>query len=331
MGRACPGRVNAAGAPHAAGSASSLEVPDVTFQTIAVEVSAAPHRHRHVEPARARQRFRSGHARRARPAFAALAADEAARIVVLRGSGRHFCTGADLARAGGAARSAAPRRASRCGTCWRRSTPAEADHRGGARRRGRRRRGVRGLLRCRASRPKAPSSRSPRCGSACRRSASRRSWCARSAIAVPPLRALRRADRAAEALRIGLVHRSATPTRSTRRWRASPTHCCMARPARSRTLKSAAAQYASPTLAGHPGAPGAAQFQDAGGDRRDRELPRETQAELVSAMSDRRRSLPPSLSHALAPSSPLPPPATPPSRRFTRPRRKRARWSGTRA
>jgi methylglutaconyl-CoA hydratase len=72
-------------------------VPDVTFQTIAVEVSA-----RRVATVLMNRPERGnafdqimldelGHA------FATLAAGDEARIVVLRGSGRHFCTGADLA------------------------------------------------------------------------------------------------------------------------------------------------------------------------------------------------------------------------------------------
>ena len=69
----------------------------MTFQTIAVEVSARriatvlmnrPERGNAFDQ---RMLDELGHA------FATLAADEAARIVVLRGSGRHFCTGADLA------------------------------------------------------------------------------------------------------------------------------------------------------------------------------------------------------------------------------------------
>jgi methylglutaconyl-CoA hydratase len=69
----------------------------VTFQTLAVEVSS-----RHIATVRL-DRPERGNAfdqlmlDELRQAFAALGADAGARIVVLRGSGRHFCTGADLA------------------------------------------------------------------------------------------------------------------------------------------------------------------------------------------------------------------------------------------
>ena len=79
----------------------------MSFQTIAVEVSA-----RRIATVLLKRPER-GNAFDQRmldelgQAFATLAADEAARIVVLRGSGRHFCTGADLARAAAPAHPAA--------------------------------------------------------------------------------------------------------------------------------------------------------------------------------------------------------------------------------
>jgi methylglutaconyl-CoA hydratase len=78
-------------------------VPDVTFQTIAVEVSARRIATVLLNRPERGNAFDQIMLDELGQAFAALAASEEARIVVLRGSGRHFCTGADLA-----ARVAAP-------------------------------------------------------------------------------------------------------------------------------------------------------------------------------------------------------------------------------
>jgi methylglutaconyl-CoA hydratase len=86
-------------------------VPDVTFQTIAVEVS--PRRIATVRLNRPERgnAFDQTMLDELGQAFAALGAGEEARVVVLRGSGRHFCTGADLAaRAAPAPPQAAPAR-----------------------------------------------------------------------------------------------------------------------------------------------------------------------------------------------------------------------------
>jgi methylglutaconyl-CoA hydratase len=77
-------------------------VADVTFQTIAVEVSARRIATVMLNRPERGNAFDQTMLDELARAFAALAADEEARIVVLRGSGRHFCTGADLARASGA-------------------------------------------------------------------------------------------------------------------------------------------------------------------------------------------------------------------------------------
>ncbi|HEY6257556.1 MAG TPA: enoyl-CoA hydratase-related protein [Xanthobacteraceae bacterium] len=75
----------------------------MTFQTIVVEVSA-----RRIATV-ALNRPERGNAfdqvmlDELAQAFAALGADDAVRVVALRGSGRHFCTGADLAARAGAA------------------------------------------------------------------------------------------------------------------------------------------------------------------------------------------------------------------------------------
>jgi methylglutaconyl-CoA hydratase len=74
-------------------------VPDVSFQTIAVEVSARRIATVLLNRPERGNAFDQRMLDELGQAFATLAADEAARIVVLRGSGRHFCTGADLARA----------------------------------------------------------------------------------------------------------------------------------------------------------------------------------------------------------------------------------------
>jgi methylglutaconyl-CoA hydratase len=72
-------------------------VPDVTFQTIAVEVSARRVATVLLNRPERGNAFDQTMLDELGQAFAALAAGEEARIVVLRGSGRHFCTGADLA------------------------------------------------------------------------------------------------------------------------------------------------------------------------------------------------------------------------------------------
>jgi methylglutaconyl-CoA hydratase len=82
---------------------SSLEVPDVTFQTIAVEVSARRIATILLNRPERGNAFDQVMLDELDQALAALAADAAARIVVLRGSGRHFCTGADLAARAAAA------------------------------------------------------------------------------------------------------------------------------------------------------------------------------------------------------------------------------------
>src|SRR4029077_20391059 len=80
----------------------SLEVPDVTFQTIAVEVSARRIATVLLNRPERGNAFDQTMLDELGQAFAALAAGEEARIVVLRGSGRHFCTGADMAARAGA-------------------------------------------------------------------------------------------------------------------------------------------------------------------------------------------------------------------------------------
>jgi len=79
----------------------------VTFQTIAVEVSARRIATVLLNRPERGNAFDQRMLDELGQAFATLAADEAARIVVLRGSGRHFCTGADLARAAAPAHPAA--------------------------------------------------------------------------------------------------------------------------------------------------------------------------------------------------------------------------------
>jgi methylglutaconyl-CoA hydratase len=78
-------------------------VPDVTFQTIAVEVSARRVATVLLNRPERGNAFDQTMLDELGEAFATLAAGNAARVVVLRGSGRHFCTGADLG-----ARAAAP-------------------------------------------------------------------------------------------------------------------------------------------------------------------------------------------------------------------------------
>jgi methylglutaconyl-CoA hydratase len=75
----------------------------VTLQTISVEIS--PRRVATVtlnRPERGNS-FNQTMLDELSEQFAALGADEQVRVVVLRGSGRHFCTGADLASRGGGA------------------------------------------------------------------------------------------------------------------------------------------------------------------------------------------------------------------------------------
>jgi methylglutaconyl-CoA hydratase len=79
-------------------------VPDVTFQTITVEVSARRIATVLLNRPERGNAFDQTMLDELGEAFAALATGEEARIVVLRGSGRHFCSGADLvARAAAAA------------------------------------------------------------------------------------------------------------------------------------------------------------------------------------------------------------------------------------
>src|SRR5882672_7616695 len=77
--------------------ARAIEVPNVSFQTITMDVSArrvATVLLNRPERGNAFDQIMLDELGRA---FTTLAASEEARIVVLRGSGRHFCTGADLA------------------------------------------------------------------------------------------------------------------------------------------------------------------------------------------------------------------------------------------
>jgi len=74
-----------------------IEVSDVTFETLAVEVSP-----RRIATVRLNRPDRGNAFDQTMldelgQVLKALAAEEGVRIVVLRGSGRHFCTGADLA------------------------------------------------------------------------------------------------------------------------------------------------------------------------------------------------------------------------------------------
>jgi methylglutaconyl-CoA hydratase len=72
-------------------------VPHVKFQTITVEVSARRIATVLLNRPERGNAFDQVMLDELAEAFAALALDQDTRIVVLRGSGRHFCTGADLA------------------------------------------------------------------------------------------------------------------------------------------------------------------------------------------------------------------------------------------
>jgi len=74
----------------------------VTFQTLAVEVSARCIATVLLNRPERGNAFDQAMLDELAEAWAVLAADPQARIVVLRGSGRHFCTGADLAARGAA-------------------------------------------------------------------------------------------------------------------------------------------------------------------------------------------------------------------------------------
>jgi methylglutaconyl-CoA hydratase len=87
-------------------------VQDVTFQTIAVEVSARRVATVLLNRPERGNAFDQTMLDELGEVFATLAAGETARIVVLRGSGRHFCTGADLS----ARTAAAPAHASEVAT-----------------------------------------------------------------------------------------------------------------------------------------------------------------------------------------------------------------------
>jgi methylglutaconyl-CoA hydratase len=79
-------------------------VPDVTFQTIAVDVSARRIATVLLNRPERGNAFDQIMLDELGQAFAALSDDDGVRIVVLRGNGRHFCSGADLAvRAAGPA------------------------------------------------------------------------------------------------------------------------------------------------------------------------------------------------------------------------------------
>jgi methylglutaconyl-CoA hydratase len=71
----------------------------VTFQTLAVEVSGRRIATVRLDRAARGNAFDQRMLDELAETFAALGADAGVRVVVLRGSGRHFCTGADLARA----------------------------------------------------------------------------------------------------------------------------------------------------------------------------------------------------------------------------------------
>jgi len=72
----------------------------VTFQTIVVEVSARRIAMVRLNRPERGNAFDQVMLDELAQAFGTLAADEAVRILVLRGSGRHFCTGVDLAARG---------------------------------------------------------------------------------------------------------------------------------------------------------------------------------------------------------------------------------------
>jgi len=72
----------------------------VAFQTIVVEVSARRIARVRLNRPERGNAFDQVMLDELAQAFGTLAADEAVRILVLRGSGRHFCTGADLAARG---------------------------------------------------------------------------------------------------------------------------------------------------------------------------------------------------------------------------------------